>query len=229
MRLITWNARKGKFANKAPLLEPLNADIAVIPEIAAPNEQSDQLLWFGDHPNRGVAVVAAGSYKLQRMPELPNVPKFVVPVRVIGPMTFVLFAIWTLEKQQMRYIRAVATAIKMYEGFFSDSPVVMLGDFNSNSIWDKDHPKLLSHSAVVAQLQCLGLVSAYHHHHGIEHGCELEHTFYLYGHQDKHYHIDYCFLPISWAHSIDAVDIGTFAEWQPHSDHRPLVISIRDA
>src|SRR2546430_7404819 len=101
----------------------------------------------------------------------------------------------------MRYVRAVSTAIDMYAQVFANSPVVMMGDFNSNAIWNKDHPSAVNHGAMVERLRRRGLVSAYHQHRGIEHGAEpkSEHTFHLYGHEDKSYHIDFCFLPTVWA------------------------------
>jgi exodeoxyribonuclease-3 len=118
----------------------------------------------------------------------------------------------------------------MYADAFAKSPVVMMGDFNSNAIWNKEHPSAVNHEAMVERLRKLGLVSAYHQHRGIEHGAEpmSEHTFHLYGHEDKSYHIDYCFLPAAWAKEIDQVYVGSYVEWHKHSDHRPLVVSVRD-
>jgi endonuclease/exonuclease/phosphatase family metal-dependent hydrolase len=230
MRLVTWNARRGAFDRKASLLDHLRADIAVVPEIAAPANESPQRLWFGDNRKQGLAVLAREPYCLRRLPELPDAPKYVVPIAVEGPRAFTLFAVWTLGKQAKPYVEAAALAIDMYEPAFASSPVVMMGDFNSNSIWNKHHPPTLNHAAMVGRLERLGLVSAYHYHRRLEHGAEpkLDHTFYLYGHEDKSYHIDYCFLPRSWAKEIDQVSIGNFNDWQAHSDHRPLIVSLRD-
>ena len=47
MRLVTWNAGRGKFSKKVPLLATLGADVVVIPEIAKPELISDHCLWFG--------------------------------------------------------------------------------------------------------------------------------------------------------------------------------------
>ena len=115
MRLVTWNARKGKFAQKVPLLDSLRADVAVVQEIAAPSSESARTLWFGDNPNLGVAVVAKGDYRLRRMEQLPGVPKYVIPVSVEGPRSFTLFAVWTLGEQPTPYARAASTAIDVYE------------------------------------------------------------------------------------------------------------------
>lgn len=58
MRLVTWNARRGSFSRKVPLIDHLQADVAVVPEIAAPACKSPQTLWFGENPNQGMAVIA---------------------------------------------------------------------------------------------------------------------------------------------------------------------------
>ena len=47
MRLVTWNACKGQFANKAHFLDHLHADVAVLQEIAKPKMPIPNVLWFG--------------------------------------------------------------------------------------------------------------------------------------------------------------------------------------
>ena len=59
MRLVTWNAGRGKLAKKAPLLAALGAEVAVIPEIAKPELINDCCLWFGTNPNQGIAIIAS--------------------------------------------------------------------------------------------------------------------------------------------------------------------------
>lgn len=230
MRLVTWNARRGSFSRKAPLIDHLQADVAVVPEIAAPACESPQTLWFGENPNQGMAVIAKAPYTLRRLPELPNTPKYVVPIAVDGPRSFLLFAVWTLGEKPLPYVQAASTAIDMYASAFSSSQVVMMGDFNSNAIWNKQHPATLNHAAMVKRLLQHNLVSAYHHNRSLDYGTEpkSDHTFYLYGHEDKSFHIDYCFLPNTWAEKIEQVVIGNYPDWREHSDHRPLLVSLRD-
>src|SRR5450631_1992503 len=127
MRLVTWNARKGQFSQKVPLLDPLCVDVAVVQEIASPSKESPQTLWFGDNPNLGIAVVAKEPYKLRSLPQLPDVPKYFIPVSVEGPRSFILFAVWTLGGQPKPYVQAASAAIDMYASMFASSPVVLLG------------------------------------------------------------------------------------------------------
>jgi len=226
MRIVTWNACKGQFDRKIQLLDRLNADIAVVQEIASPMVRSGQVQWFGDNVNQGLAVVAREPYRVTALPQHEGTPKFVIPLWVDGPVSFVLFAVWTLGQQPMRYVRAASTAIDIYKSIFTDHHVVMLGDFNSNSIWDKHHPSDLNHSSMVKRLQSHEMVSAYHYVRDEAHGQETEHTFYLHWNEDKPYHIDYCFLPEKWAHGITNVEVGSFAAWQSNSDHRPLLVEV---
>lgn len=56
MRIVTWNCGKGQFHNKAPYIKALNLSVAVLQEIAQPQEpDGPQQLWFGDNRNQGVA------------------------------------------------------------------------------------------------------------------------------------------------------------------------------
>ena len=74
---------------------------------------------------------------------------------------------------------AVVEAVRMYRSTFEAGPTVLMGDLNSNTIWDKTHPKDRNHSALVNMLDELGMVSAYHAHHDEKHGGEASPTFYL--------------------------------------------------
>lgn len=153
-------------------------------------------------------------------------PRYFVPFQISGPHTFTLFAVWTLAGQQMRYVRAANAAINMYEPSFTSGPVVAMGDFNSNAIWDREHPKHLNHSAMVSKFAERRLGSAFHAHRGVAHGEEREHTFFLHRNPAKGYHIDYCFMPAEWLQRLKHVDVGSHTAWYKASDHTPLLVEI---
>ncbi len=184
------------------------------------------MAWFGDNPRQGVAVVIRPPYTLHPLEERPGAPKYVIPIAVEGPEPFLLFAVWTLGTRPLRYVRALFAALDLYADLLADRPVVLLGDFNSNSIWDHEHPADRSHSALVARLKTHGLVSAYHHHRKERHGKEATPTFYLHWSEEKPFHLDYCFLPRAWAKRIKSLDVGNYSDWRGHSDHRPLLVEI---
>src|SRR4051794_12768593 len=111
MILATWNCCRGAYATKIPLLASLSADIAVVPECGRPAAESDTSLWFGDNPRQGIAVTASGGYRIHGLPAKARVPKFVVPIQVLGPESFILFAVWSKAGQRYRYVTAVIKGI----------------------------------------------------------------------------------------------------------------------
>ena len=230
MRLVTWNCCRGAFDRKVPLLDRLAADIAVVQECARPACESPTCLWFGDNLRQGLAVRARPPYRLKALPPLRDVPKYVIPIAVSGPRRFTLLAVWMLGKPQAHpYVEGAIRAIEMYRELIASSPTVVLGDLNSNTIWDHQHKPHLSHSGLVARLAELGLVSAYHHYRAEPHGRETKPTFYFQWKKERPYHIDYCFLPRKWARHGLRVQVGSYETWRSWSDHRPLVVEIGDA
>ena len=226
VKLVTWNCCRGAYTTKAPLLDVLMPDIAVIQECARPLAESETCLWFGDNPRQGIAIQSALPYRLKRLPILEDVPKYIIPVSVLGPINFTLLAVWSKANQPHRYIEAVVKAVQMYRDLFVSSPMVLIGDLNSNCIWDATHPRDLNHSALVALLSSFGLVSAYHVFYDEAHGQESRPTYYFQWKANRPYHIDYCFIPAAWAGNLRRVEIGGFDEWKQHSDHRPLLVEI---
>ena len=137
-------------------------------------------------------------------------------------------AVWSKGGQKYRYVMGVVKAVQIYRTLFESSPTVLIGDLNSNAIWDTYHPAGLNHSALVSLLSELGLVSSYHHFFGEAQGLETRPTCYLLWKKERPYHIDYCFVPASWASRIERVEIGSYDEWRQHSDHRPLLVDVSD-
>jgi hypothetical protein len=64
----------------------------------------------------------------------------VIPIAVSGgQFDFTLFAIWANNPKDPdgHYITQVWKAISYYETLIKGSKTVLVGDFNSNTIWDK--------------------------------------------------------------------------------------------
>ena len=229
MRIATWNCCRGSLDRKVSALEGISPDIAIIQECAEPEVKNSQCLWFGDNPKQGILVKAYGDYRLEALQQKTDAPKFVIPVKVTGPREFVLFAVWSKKNKEFRYVQGIVRCLQLYESIFQASPCVVAGDFNSNTIWDKEHPTTHNHSALVKRLRGLGLVSAYHHFYSEEHGSESDPTYHFHWKEEKPFHIDYCFIPKTWLSSLKAVSIGSFLDWIPLSDHRPLMIEVSDS
>lgn len=230
MRLLTWNCCKGTIDAKAPRLDSLAADITVLQECAQPTSTSDRCLWFGDNPRQGLAVLAREGFRLSALPTRADVPRYSIPVRVRGPYgTFLILAVWSKKAPTHPYVEGVVEAIDRYRDLIEATPTVVMGDLNSNAIWDRQHPATHNHSALVARLGQLGMTSAYHAYFGEAHGAESRPTHYFHWKVEKPFHIDYCFVPDAWLPGLEQVGVGTFADWSDASDHRPLWIYIENA
>jgi endonuclease/exonuclease/phosphatase family metal-dependent hydrolase len=104
------------------------------------------------------------------------------------------------------------------------------GDFNSHKKWDHER-KVGNHSAVVELLRGRNLVSAYHTFFSEEQGEETRNThFNLFSEDErKWHHVDYIFIPESWAIGIN-VELGTYEDWgkTKRSDHAPLAVDVAE-
>lgn len=226
MRLITWNCCRGRFSAKVPLVQALVPDVAVLQECARPAEEEPSCLWFGENSRQGVAVLASGGYRVKALPSAPGVPRFTFPVQVSGPETFLILAVWSQRGPEYPYVEAVIRAVELYRESICSQSTVVIGDFNSNAIWDGKRPPSRSHSGLVQLLSALGLVSSYHSFFGEAHGAETRPTHYFQWNERKPYHIDYCFIPAQWLPRLDRVHVGSYLEWKNSSDHRPLTVDL---
>ena len=125
-----------------------------------------------------------------------------------------------------QYVEQVWKAIHHYDKKLKNKQTILIGDFNSNTIWDRKH-RAGNHSSVVKRLEEKGILSCYHVHHKQIQGKEKDPTFYLYKHKDKPYHIDYCFLCGNLAENLHSVEVGDFATWTRYSDHVPVIVTLK--
>jgi endonuclease/exonuclease/phosphatase family metal-dependent hydrolase len=151
------------------------------------------------------------------------------PVLVSGPESFMLMVVWSKGSQPFPYVEGVVRGVQIYRKAFQNDASVLIGDLNSNVIWDHEHPRERNHSALTSVLTELGLVSAYHTFHGEAHGQESRATYYFHWKQDRGFHIDYCFVPKAWATSIRSVEVGSYEAWRSLSDHRPLLVDVQQS
>ena len=98
-----------------------------------------------------------------------------------------------------------------------------MGDFNSNTIWDKPRREG-NHSTVVEKLKSKNIHSAYHEFFKQTQGKEAHPTLFLYRHQNKPYHLDYCFASAQLIANLTEVQVGNHEEWAQFSDHSPLIV-----
>lgn len=230
MRLIIWNC-KGAFHRKHDFVASLRPDILIVPEceklsaVSQPFNSAPvrSFKWFGSNPRKGLAVISYGDYALEVHPLYDPSHRWIVPLSISGPLTFILFAVWTLPVQATgSYVQPLFEAFEYYKTLIDCPEVVWAGDFNSNFVFDRPY-RTYKFCDFVALLGQHGLHSLYHHQRECEHGKESDKTFYLYHHADKGYHIDYVFSSDKLhPHGFD-VSIGSHDDWSKKSDHAPLI------
>lgn len=221
MKIVSWNCR-GKFREKFHLLRDVEADIYVIQECEDPNKYPEeyatfnkQCFWYGDSANKGLGVFFNSELKVKQNKWETYCLRNFISLRIND--IFNLLGVWACYPYIEEYFIYQSINYKYY-----DSDMVIIGDFNSNYIWDKKHGKR-NHGEVVKMLESKGLVSAYHYTTSENQGKETQKTFYLYKHIDKSYHIDHCFANREKikSYSIYGEDI-----WLKYSDHRPIEIIV---
>lgn len=172
-------------------------------------------------------MISYGEYTLRIHPSYNAGADFrwIVPICVSGPVTFTLFAIWTLPlgDQDGRYVRPLFDAFEFYKPLIGTSEVVWAGDFNSSYVFDTASRRYKFRD-FVALLEQHGLHSLYHRQRKCTNGEELEKTFYLYRHAHRGYHIDYVFATAGLYRHGFGVSVGSHLDWSKRSDHSPLTV-----
>ena len=241
MRLVAWNCNMA-LDRKFAALRSLRPDVAVISECAEPARleaklglarRGVDLVWVGCNPHKGLAVMGFRGHRLSLLPEHDPALEFIAPVRVDGPASLNLLAVWAqnasggnTRKDQPGPLNL---ALARYRDYLSDGPAAVAGDFNNNVFWDKPG-WAMNHAGTVARLESIGLASAYHAVRGEAQGAERIPTHYW---RDRRkdgptYHIDYIFLPRDWMVRLREMRVGRFAKWcgSGLSDHVPLVADV---
>ncbi|MBL7966119.1 MAG: endonuclease/exonuclease/phosphatase family protein [Prolixibacteraceae bacterium] len=236
MKIITWNCNMA-FRKKANFILSLNPDILIVPECEHPDKlkfpaetpKPTDFLWFGTNQNKGLGIFSYSENRFEvldnHLPEL----RMIIPIAVTGgKIDFNLFAIWANnpDDKDGQYVEQVWKAVNFYHEILAKNQTILVGDFNSNVIWDKTH-RIGNHSNVVKLLEEKGIQSTYHVFHRQIQGLEKHPTLFMYRHKEKPYHIDYCFASKYLIEKLQSVEVGAFDSWIQHSDHMPLIVSFK--
>jgi len=224
------------FRKKADFILAHKPDILIVPECEHPDKlkfntdtpKPTDILWFGMNRNKGIGIFSYTKFKFKLLNTHNPDLRMIIPIGVTGgKYDFTLYAIWANnpEDPDGQYIEQVWKAIQHYDQDLNDK-TILIGDFNSNSIWDRKHRES-NHSNVVKFLESKDIFSSYHLFHKQIQGKEKHPTLYMYRHQDKPYHIDYCFVSKNIAKKIKSVEIGDFDIWRKHSDHVPVIVTFK--
>lgn len=223
MRIISWNCN-GAFRLKWEEIAKYNADIYVIQECELPESITEvsyqkfacNSIWEGTLQYKGLGIFAKAHIDLEKLSWDSHLLRHFIPIKVNG--SFTLLAIWACAPYIEEYAVYQDIHIDKY-----DKEMLIIGDFNSNKIWDKKRLPDRSHSGVVKRLNDIGLSSAYHAIHNEAHGEETNPTFFRHRKNEKKFHIDYCFLD---QNKIKNIEILKDESWLALSDHLPIILDI---
>lgn len=224
MKIVSWNCH-GAFRKKYSVVQSLNADIYVIQECENPQKYEgafseigfrNPFFWCGENDNKGLGVFAVHDISLQENQWKKYCLRNFISLKVNH--SFDLLCVWAcLPYIEEYYIYQTVN----FEHYNED--MLIIGDFNSNVRWDKQHNRR-NHTAVVNRLGEIGLVSAYHHISGEKQGNESLNTYYLHFNRKKGYHIDHCFVSSAKLERFSVLEAN---DWLSYSDHIPIVVEIK--
>ena len=238
MNIITWNCN-GAFRNKLHTLEEYHHDILVIQECEDPSkstkaykEWATNYLWIGKSKNKGIGVFCKNDISLKQLDwsdintnyKNEQLESF-LPCLINDDI--ILLAVWTkrANSEVFGYIGQLWKYLKLHKYKLKDKKVMIIGDFNSNVIWDK-WDRWWNHSDVVNELEEIGIISLYHHLYNEEQGNESQPTFYLQRKLEKSYHIDYIFISSNLIKNKSKLEVGEVNNWLEYSDHMPLFLEL---
>ena len=248
MKILTWNYNGG-LRNKLHAVDSLDADLVVVQECEDPaqstkayREWAGDYIWYGKNKNKGIGVFPRNGNRVRPVTwsgifTLEGLGSHDRPIfwrtedlELFLPFTlndrFTFLACWTKggDSKAFGYIGQLWKYLKIHTNDLKQPDTIVLGDLNSNSIWDKDD-RWWNHSDVVGEFRDIGLESVYHDRKNESQGAETQHTFYLQRNRAKAYHIDYAFVSENLLAGC-SLTIGDPDTWLSISDHMPLELKL---
>jgi exodeoxyribonuclease III len=147
MKVITWNCNMA-FRKKAEIILAYKPDILVVPESEHPDKllfndatlKPNDSLWFGKNKNKGLGIFSYSSFRFKVLNIHNDSLQMIIPIAVSGgQFDFTLFAIWANNPADPdgQYVTQVWKALHHYDSSIASKKTILIGDFNSNTIWDR--------------------------------------------------------------------------------------------
>jgi exonuclease III len=252
MKIVSWNCHYGFDGKKPETIKKYGADILVIPEcremdMKGSGYDEKHHDWYGDHKEAtdtlgninkekdlGIGIFWKDGIRISLKQEWKDDLRhnsdfrYLVPYKVEGNFeTFTLIAVWTKNKTDVSdpldYVQKAHAAVDRYKSIgLLKGHVILIGDFNSNDIWNDRYRKEWNHSALVEKLGEIGIKECFF---------PLEknkyHTFYYYRNNEEFWVVDdYCFASVDIAKSakLSVPDSARVKRWNGLSDHCPIIV-----
>ena len=185
----------------------------------------NELIWYGKNPHKGVAIISFNKVNIKMSRNHNTDFEFIVPLEMkVNNSKIKLFNIWAMphKKRAKSYVGQIWGAINYYKNDLNKESI-LIGDFNSNAIWDKER-RIGNHTDVESFLNDKNIYSIYHQKKRLKHGNEKHPTLYLLKKLDRPYHMDYCFASKSLYSAKTRIKVGKYEDWIKLSDHMPIII-----
>lgn len=223
---MTWNCRSGSVASRLDELRFLSPDIVFLQECdpARRGCVAGVVCSRALKTRKGIALCAAHSCRCSARTLLAGSGRAAVAATVLRPIRFTAIGVWA---QATHYADDVICTLRANASVVRDTPAIVLGDFNSGTSLLRYGSSSRHHQRLVDEFEALGLVSAYHAFHRVGHGYETDATYFHQFKAGKPWHIDFCFVPRSWASRIVNVAVIDGDQWRTRSDHLPLLVDVR--
>lgn len=231
MKVVSWNCNGG-FRNKYNVLFEAypDADLYIVQECENPDFYNSkpfkELFVKGFHVGmpdyfmKGIGVFSPKGLHLRRTKCM-----FSTSLMMMGYAPFVvnnnvkILAVWPHGK----YVEEMIDFFNANEELITDD-LLIIGDTNSATEFNSQHPKKKNHTVMVEWLAQHGLVDAYNHHTNEAEGEETVPTFYLQRKKEKPYHLDRAFVAPSKLMRFEVAEDHDY--WLQYSDHIPVMIEI---